>query len=389
MIALGGRAVRLAALLLTLGVSGMSFTGCHRHYIVGDFVWLDSDWDGIQDEGEPGLPGVSVRACSYSDSRDYACRTTTSGNDGSYQIGVNVNAVFDTYIEMRFDAPPGYLFSPSRQGDDRTLDSNGPSWTLGPYRHNDLPDDDDTLDVGLVRPDITSGDLVWDDLDGDGIQAAGEPGVQDIPVALLDEDDAVVASTISGPGGGYTLGPVPAAPYRVRFGPLPAGRQFTQRFQGDNQFADSNPDPATGDTNLIQFANGTYDSIDAGLISSGPVPLLGEIGDLVWRDLDRDGIQDVEESGVGGVVVELRDGDDLTIDEVVTDADGGYRFTDLRAGSYRVRFAPRDGTFITTRDQGGDDSLDSDPASSGVTDVITLGAGEVNLSVDAGVTLPS
>ena len=28
---------------------------------IGDFIWLDANGDGVQDAGEPGLPGVVVR----------------------------------------------------------------------------------------------------------------------------------------------------------------------------------------------------------------------------------------------------------------------------------------------------------------------------------------
>lgn len=230
---------------------------------------------------------------------------------------------------------------------------------------------------------------MWDDLDGDGIQDASEPGVAGVAVALVSGPDTVVASTVSDTNGAYALGPVPAGPYRVRFGPLPAGWQFTAQNGGGNDFLDSDADRVTGETAVIPFAGGFYSSIDAGLVAGGPVPLLGELGDFVWRDFDRDGIQDPGEPGVAGIVVELRDGDDLTIDEDVTDGAGQYRFTGVPAGSYRLRFVTPGGTLFSPQGQGGDDTVDSDPRPDGLTGLVTLDAGEIDTSIDAGLVVPS
>lgn len=145
-------AVHRATVLISVVVMGLTLAGCHRDYIIGDFVWLDADRDGLQDDGEPGVGGVTVRACSYSSSRDLRCRETTTGPDGSYGIGLPVNATFQTFIELTFDPPPGYLFTPANQGDDDALDSEGRSITLGPYEHNNLPDDDHTIDAGIIQP---------------------------------------------------------------------------------------------------------------------------------------------------------------------------------------------------------------------------------------------
>ncbi|MCB9296615.1 MAG: hypothetical protein H6559_26400 [Lewinellaceae bacterium] len=34
--------------------------GYYESAFIGDFVWQDTDGDGIQDAGEPGIPGVTV-----------------------------------------------------------------------------------------------------------------------------------------------------------------------------------------------------------------------------------------------------------------------------------------------------------------------------------------
>ena len=89
------------------------------------------------------------------------------------------------------------------------------------------------------------------------------------------------------------------------------------------------------------------------------------LGDYVWWDADRDGLQDDSEQGVPGVVVNLYHPADPTtvIATTTTDADGFYSITGLAGGaSYIVEFVrPGDAEF-TLRDQPGDEESDSDPA---------------------------
>ena len=68
-----------------------------------------------------------------------------------------------------------------------------------------------------------------------------------------------------------------------------------------------------------------------------PVVLMpsGPIGDLVWNDVNENGIPDPGEKGIAGALVKLTlpDGSIMT---AITDANGIYMFTDLPAGEYTV-----------------------------------------------------
>ena len=67
--------------------------------------------------------------------------------------------------------------------------------------------------------------------------------------------------------------------------------------------------------------------------------LNGSIGDLVWADFNKNGVQDIDEPGLGNVslilVGQLLGGDELTR-AAVTDADGFYLFEDVPFGDYTV-----------------------------------------------------
>ena len=124
------------------------------------------------------------------------------------------------------------------------------------------------------------------------------------------------------------------------------------------------------------------------------------LGDVVWEDLNANGIQDDGEPGVKDVPVELYDcgpdgtpgtPDDDFIGSTTTDTDGFYLFEDLVPGSYYIKFMPdpAGGYVFTLKDQGSDGAKDSDADQvTGIADCTQLEAGEVDLTWDAGLIQP-
>jgi LPXTG-site transpeptidase (sortase) family protein len=111
------------------------------------------------------------------------------------------------------------------------------------------------------------------------------------------------------------------------------------------------------------------------------------IGNLVWDDADADGIQDAGESGIDNITVNLYDAGGLLVGTTITSGGGLYSFTELPPGDYIVEFVPPAGYSISPADQGGDDAVDSDAdPSTGRTTIVTLAAGEINTTTDAGMT---
>src|SRR5699024_3215436 len=66
------------------------------------------------------------------------------------------------------------------------------------------------------------------------------------------------------------------------------------------------------------------------------------IGDYVWVDRNKDGIQDDNEEPLEGVKVELFDENGDKIGETTTDEHGRYMFDELPAGKYKVKFTLTD-----------------------------------------------
>lgn len=121
----------------------------------------------------------------------------------------------------------------------------------------------------------------------------------------------------------------------------------------------------------------------------------GVIGNRVWEDLNANGIQETGENGIPNVGVALLNCSGTNIAQTATNASGLYQFSNLPAGSYKVRFdlATAGATFSTgifTSKDIGADTLDSDPDPiTKETACVTLTAGQQNGSVDAGVYVPA
>jgi serine-aspartate repeat-containing protein C/D/E len=62
------------------------------------------------------------------------------------------------------------------------------------------------------------------------------------------------------------------------------------------------------------------------------VDSLVSVGDYVWWDNDRDGVQGEDEPPVAGVTVNLRDVEGALLRSTETDEDGYYAFDDLVPG---------------------------------------------------------
>lgn len=350
------------------GLSGPVLAG------VGDFVWEDVDGDGIQDPDESGLAGVEV---TLLDRRYAEISTTTTAADGSYGF----TGQYPTEYSLRFLTPPGFAGSPIDQGTDDLLDSDAsPStrltevFTLSPGQH------DGSRDAGMYQPVLISG-IVWEDLNGDGVQQAVGNGVPDVAVHLLDAGLSLVATTITNIGGDYEFRDLVPGEYSLEF-VVPPGALFSPQSQGGDDSLDSDVDPVTGRTAALVLTSGGSADRDAGFSGS----VLAQVSGVAWDDVNGDGTQDVGESGLEGVTVALLDTCFLQIASTVTNADGSYGFTGLYPTEYSLRFLTPHGFVLTEMYQGTDDSLDSDAdPSTGLTEVFALSPGQQDASRDAGL----
>jgi serine-aspartate repeat-containing protein C/D/E len=242
---------------------------------LGDFIWEDLNGNGIQDGGEPGIAGVTVKLFTCDDQGNCGnpnnlTATATTDSDGRYLFPDLIPGV--SYC-VQFVKPAGYEFTPWNQGGDDAIDSDADPADgrtqcviLGPNESNL------TIDAGLFRR-AGLGDFVWEDLNGNGIQDAGEPGIADVTVKLFtcDEDgvcgkdENFVATTKTDENGFYLFTGLLPDTYCVKFD-APDGFSFTKQFFGNDTAKDSNSDEE-GFTGCTALQSGETDrSIDAGLV---------------------------------------------------------------------------------------------------------------------------
>lgn len=217
--------------------------------------------------------------------------------------------------------------------------------------------------INLTNPSKI-GNFVWSDLNQNGIQETGEPGMDSVKLHLIGATSTgtqVHFTTYSDTTGFYAFDGLAAGVYQVKVD-LPAIHVFSPINIG-NDLTDSDINPVDSSTALINLPIGNYESRwDVGLIE------LDEkinIGDFVWQDADQDGIQDQQEQGLANYTVRLYSmpGNTLVATKVTNNL-GKYLFTDVLPGSYQIEFLLANlpnGHFYGPQNQGTNDNLDSDP----------------------------
>ena len=336
---------------------------------IGDFVWFDTNQDGIQDAGEAGIDGVKVYLL---DGAGVVLDSTITAGGGLYNFNHLPGGSYQ--IQVAIDA---YSVSPQNIGDE-TKDSDGDAAGLIPTFVLGAGEDNPSFDMGLYLVGASIGNYVWQDLNHDGIQDAGEPGIENVKVYLKDNTGAIIDSTLTDASGMYSFGGLNPGDYSIQF-VNPMGYGVSPQGAGGDAALDSDGD-ATGQTATITLAAGENNTdIDMAYT-------LGSIGNFVWNDTNQDGIQDGVEAGIDGVKVYLLDGAGMVLDSTITAGGGLYAFNNLPSGQYQIKFNTPAGYTISPQGAGFDPSMDSDADTfTGLTSVITLGAGEDNTSLDLGV----
>jgi len=276
---------------------------------IGDYVWVDEDGDGDQDAGEPGIPNVKLTL-------------TGTAFDGTPITMVTYTDASGGYVFQ--DVPPGtYTVTvdqntvPAGLRDNRTYDEDGIATPHSSTVTLGSGEEHMTADFGYNWSTTTEtnnpvqgstgaiGDRVWIDADGQGDQDPEEVGLYNVKVELYTAgpdglfgtaDDVLAATTYTDHNGNYIFDGLPAGAYvvEVNDGVPPAG--YAQTGDPDGTLDNKTTDP------IVLAPGDVYLNADFGYQPTGAS---GTIGDTVWLDADRDGIQDAGENGIAQVTVAL------------------------------------------------------------------------------------
>ncbi len=276
------------------------------HALVTGHLFVDLDGDGVQDPGEPNLPGVQVRLVDGAGNRI----TVTSDDLGNWAAEVSAGVVSMRVVTAT--VPAGYRLTTDNAS--QTVEAPPGSAAY-------------TTDVGYQPADGSLAGKVFFDVNGDGAQGPGEPAFAGVAVALYD-GDRLVRTVLTGADGAYRFDGLPPGTYTI------VVRDGTDRFSGFRATLD--PDGTLdGETDASLTVSQDRTGLDFAYRGAGSV------GDTIWSDADGDGAQDPSEVPIAGIVVDLVwagfDGvlgsaDDVLFPTQTTGPDGVYLFDGVPAG---------------------------------------------------------
>ena len=262
---------------------------------LGDQVFEDKNLNGHRDLGEPGVYGAAVHL--YLDANNdnipdgAAIATTITDSLGRYSFtGLSAgNYIVGVVLPYNTSLVPTNGGDPDNNIND---DNNGVSVVNGearslaitlalgtePTNDGDGSNGNLSLDFALVTNFGAIGDFVWNDLNQNGKQDLGEPGLANIIVKLYNcTTGALIATTVTDENGEYLFINVPATvagtSYKVAFSNLPAGYTFTFKNKaGVATDVNSKVNQGTGTTDCFNLHAGEANNdIDAGAFNPGIV----------------------------------------------------------------------------------------------------------------------
>jgi hypothetical protein len=295
---------------------------------VGNFVWIDSDADGIQDQGEPGLAGAVLTLTNMSGNpvtnvlgQVVGSQTTTS--NGAYlfenlppgQYKVNI-----TY-------PAGYQATTASAGSDLAVDSSTDTATSVNLPNNG--DADLTLDFGVVVTPSTTTTTTTSSTTSTTTSTSTSTSTSTTTSSTTSTTTAPSTTTSPTPvtttASSSTTEPTPIPNVS------PEGSSKRPGYPGN----------FNGGSGSGSGANNTpvWNGSDLAPTSEGV-----NVGGFVWIDSTKNGRQSSSERGISGVILVLvdengnpaRDIDGNTVMSTVTDSSGHYLFPRLAPGKYRV-----------------------------------------------------
>uniref|UniRef100_UPI0025908AC7 SdrD B-like domain-containing protein n=1 Tax=Accumulibacter sp. TaxID=2053492 RepID=UPI0025908AC7 len=271
---------------------------------LGDRVWEDLNANGIQDTGEKGISGVTVKLLNSSDG---TVATTTTDANGNYLFS-NLSPG-DYKVQV---VATGYYVSPKDQGGNDATDSDIDPATGKTVLTTLINGENDlSWDAGLYRK-ASVGDKVWEDKNHNFIQDSGEPGIGGIKVKLIgagadgvfgNGDDPAVRTTTTNSSGNYSFTNLDPGKYKLEFdkgnimynGVNMNTWYWAGKDQGTNDAIDSDIGTSgvrtlvnISQTDAFSLVSNQYDPTrDAGIT---PIVI----------DLDGNGIQTVSRAASGG-----------------------------------------------------------------------------------------
>ena len=347
--------------------------------------YVSSETRVCQDGATNPCTGLVYATANY----DAAAGTWTAMESGILDTNLNVGGTETLYVLVKV--------KPATEGSTITNTA-----TLGKFDQIDS-NPDNNKDSATFKVGGTLSGMIYNDVKAWwSFKEGTDKPFEGVTVRLLDADGNPVKdssgadiTTKTDADGKYIFTRLPLGSYKVEVVPGAVKvdgadvnlADYKQTYAyGSSETIDQvgqgklvTPDPIT-----LTSAAPNVTKIDFGFVK--PVSL----GNFVWFDANKDGIQDADEVGVAGVTVTmdqplgmdpLLDADGNPVKPVTTDANGKYVFTNLLPGPYGVTFTIPAGYSETVKNAGDDRAVDSDGAETWP----ILKQGQDDMTVDLGL----
>lgn len=283
---------------------------------VGGVFFHDVNDNGLRDENEIGMLGAEVRLVSEDGEIDL---TQTPAEDGTY--------FFDGVMPGRYTLH--YLLGEHREmakvvEGGNTVAHDGPDTVYGPFEV--VMGEALTLPVaGAVTLGNFSG-AVFEDLNANGQWDEGEKALSGAAVTLTPDRTGIeAAQAVTGADGAFDLEGLRPAGYTLTVA-LPEGYIFSCPLEG-LAFG------TLGEQSLVCAWQTLTDRTDKAIGAVKP----GSISGVIWLDENEDGTRGEGELLMSGVSLELVDERGGTVVKRTASTDQGFRFDNVRPGTYTVR----------------------------------------------------
>ena len=352
------------SIVLASGDAGINYDFAERSAGLSGHVYVDSDNDGIFDNGETPIAGVSMDLLD---------------------AGGNV------VQSVLTDANGYYLFTGLQPGTYSVRETVQPAaWADGLDTAGSVGGNTDTNDIigGIVlaatdfATDYNFGETgaslsgtVFTDLDSDGSHDGTEPGIPGVTLTLacttIDANSYQVTTT-TGSDGSYSFNDVPASDAA---GCTISETQPANSSDGQDSVGTLGGDNSVNDViSAIMVAAGSEGSgYDFGEVLTSPARISGH----VWHDGNHDRANNDNSPRSGWTVELVQNTSSCTSTPVIiatqsTDASGAYAFEGVSPGNYGIRFRSPEGGYLYAGTQSGGSTGDD------------IACGIANIAVAAG-----
>ncbi|MBW6467239.1 MAG: DUF11 domain-containing protein, partial [Brevefilum sp.] len=314
---------------------------------IGDTVWLDANNDGVQDEGELGLPGITIILEILVDGEWVQVATTVTDEDGYYLFEGLVAGDYRVTVDTTSEVSSPYADGAFELSDamQQTFDyDDGTIFDENSTLHSalvTLTTDEDNLEVDFgYNWSGSIGDYVWYDANADGVQDIDEDPISGAVVLIyfdadgdgvldLAQGDYEIGIAFTDENGGYLFENLPPGNYLVEV------YHDSVEIEGVVTEGDRSVVPTTDAVVAVSLEPGeAFRDADFGYYVGARVE------GNVFHDADRNAIFDSGETGLPGITVTLQ-GTDIfgeTINLTTTTDENGHFVFLVPEGDYTLTY---------------------------------------------------